>query len=250
VHPQQPQLEPEIEPIWLAAVDDAGLNPEECLIYVLDGRKSETGYSGWHFADGSLIHENEDLGPTLNELLPEMNSEECIDAVRIVVWRDRTIEGLAGLIRHELEHALQDEAHGQKVEGLSRVAMGVLAERVGGLPGGGLLYTVIPNEFDANAAAAMFVRARYGPDRVLELLEADDEHISQDRALWRSHTPPAPIEGLPERLLAFFIAHRDLCEAYARRHDLRFDQLLDLEWHGAGAEWSRLVDEGGLALPR
>ncbi len=250
MHPQQRPLEPEIEAIWLAASEDAGLNPDECLLYVLDGAKSETGYSGWHFAHGSFIPEGDDLGPTLNALLPEMNSDECIDAVRIVVWRERTVEGLAGLIRHELEHALQDEAHGMKVEELYRLAMGVLAERVGGLPGGGLLYTVIPNEFDANAAAAMFVRARYGRDRVLELLEADDERTAQDRALWRSLTPPAPIEGLPERLLAFFIAHRDLCEAYARRHNLGFDQLLDLDWPGAGAEWRRLVDAGGLALPR
>lgn len=246
MHPRQQELEPEIEAIWIAAVEDADLNPNSCLLYLLDGRTSETGYSGWHFADGILIHEGEDFGPTLNALLPEMNSEWCIDAVRIVVWRDRTIEGLAGLIRHELEHALQDEAHGQAVEGLYRLAMGVLAERVGGLPGGGLLYTVIPNEFDANAAGAMFVRARYGPDRVCELLEARDE----DSALFRSHTPPAPIDGLPDRLLAFLIAHRDLSEAFARRHDFRFDQLLDLEWRGAGAAWRQLVDEGGLAMPR
>jgi hypothetical protein len=250
VHPRQPPLEPEIEAIWIAAVEDAGLAADDCLLYLLDGSKSETDYSGWHFAHGILIPEGEDLGPTLNELLPEMNSEECIDAVRIVVWRDRTIEGLAGLIRHELEHALQDAAHGQKLEELYRLAMYVLAVRVGGLPGGGLLYTVIPNEFDANAAAAMFVRDRYGSGRIIELLEADDEHIAQDRALWRSLTPPAPVEGLPERLLAFFITHRDLCEAYARSQNFRFDQLLSNHWPGAGAEWRRLVDEGGLALPR
>jgi hypothetical protein len=175
VHPQQRPLEPEIEAIWIAALEDAVLNPDECLLYVLEGRQSETGYLGWHFADGILIHENEDLGHAVNDLLPEMNSDECIDAVRIVVWRERTIEGLAGLIRHELEHALQDEAHGQKVEELYRLAMYVIGERVSGLPGSGLLYTMIPNEFDANAAAAMFVRARYGPERVRELLEARDD---------------------------------------------------------------------------
>jgi len=105
---------------------------------------------------------------------------------------------------------------------------------------------VIPNELDANAAAAMFVRARYGRDRVLELLEAKDE----DSALFRSHVGPAPIEGLPERLLAFFISQRELCEEYARTQNFRFDQLLDHHWRGAGAVWRRLVDEGGFALPR
>lgn len=246
MHPQQRPLEPEIEAVWIAAVEDAGLNPAECLLYVLDGSKSETGYSGSHFTAGILIYENEHLGPTINGLLGEMNSEECIDAVRIVVWRDRTIEGLAGLIRHELEHALQNAVHGLKVEELYHLAMYVLAVRVGDLPGSGLLYTVIPNELDANAAAAMFVRARYGADRVHELLEARDE----DSALFRSHVRPAPIEGLPVRLLAFFISQRELCEEYARRQGFRFDQLLDHHWRGAGAAWRQLVDEGGLSLPR
>jgi hypothetical protein len=179
-------------------------------------------------------------------LLPVLNSEECIDAVRVVVWRTRTIEGQAGLIRHELEHALQNAAHGLKVEELYHLAIYVLAVRVADLPGSGLLYTTIPNELDANAAAAIFVQARYGRDRIHELLEARDE----DSALFRSHVGPAPIEKLPERLLAFFISHRELCEEYARRQGFRFDQLLDHHWRGAGAAWRELVDEGELAMPR
>jgi hypothetical protein len=246
VHPRQRPLEPQVEAIWIAGVEDARLSPDECLLYVLEGRQSETGYSGWHFPRGIHAYEAHDVGQAVDELLGELNSDECIDAVRILVWRDRTIEGVAGLIRHELEHALQNEAYGQRVDDLCRLAMGVLAERVGGLPGSGLLYTVIPNELDANAAAAMFVRARFGHDRVRELLEARDE----DSALLRSHTGPAPIGGLPERLLAFFIAHRDLCEGFARRHDFRFEQLLDRDWPSAGAAWRELVDDGGLAMPR
>jgi len=139
VHPQQRRLEPEVEAIWLAAIEDAGLAPDACLLYVLDGPKSETGYSGTHFTAGILIYENEHLGATINGLLAEMNSEGCIDATRIIIWRDRTIEGLAGLIRHELEHALQNAAHGLKVEELYHLAMYVLAVRVGDLPGSGLL---------------------------------------------------------------------------------------------------------------
>ena len=76
----------------------------------------------------------------------------------------------------------------------------MLFVRVNGLPGNGLLYTIIPNELDANAAAAMFVRARYGHERIVELLEARDE----DSAAFRSLVGPASLETLPERLLAFF----------------------------------------------
>lgn len=246
MHPQQRALEPELEDIWVAAVEDASLNPDQCLLYVLDGAESETGYSGWHLARGIHINDAEQFGAAVNELLPELNAEECINAVRIVAWRERTIEGLAGLIRHELEHAVQDEAYGERIEQLYHLALAVLAERVGGLPGSGLLYTIIPNEFDANAAAAMFVRGRYGDERVQALLEARDN----DSALFRSLRGPAPLETLPERLLAFFIAHRDLCEAYAARRGFGFHQLLDLHWSGADDVWRELVDEGGLAVPR
>jgi hypothetical protein len=58
MHPQQRALDPEIEAIWIAAVDDAGLDTDECLLYVLDGSQSETGYSGLHFTAGILIYEN------------------------------------------------------------------------------------------------------------------------------------------------------------------------------------------------
>jgi hypothetical protein len=246
VHPQQRPLDPQIEEIWLDAVADAGLDPNECLLYVLDGTKSETGYSGWHLQRGLHIYEAEQFGADVNASLPELNSKDCIGAVRVIIWRDRTIEGLAALIRHELEHAVQNEAHGQRVEGLYRLAMSVLAVRVGGLPGGGLLYTTIPNELDANAAAAKFVRARFGEARILELLTMRDG----DSGAFRSLVGPAPVETLPERLLAFLLAYRDLCEAYATAREFSFPQLIDLEWPGAGAVWRRLVDGGQFALPR
>src|SRR5438034_1262997 len=139
MHPRQHPLEPEIEAIWLAAIEDAGLEPNECLLYVFDGAKSKTGYSGWHLQRGLYIHEEE---------------------------------------------------------------------------------------------------------RILELLEARDE----DSGGFRSHVGPAPIETLPERLLAFFMTHRDLCEIYAEQQGFRFGQLLDVHWNGAGAVWRQFIDEDGLAV--
>jgi hypothetical protein len=124
--------------------------------------------------------------------------------------------------------------------------MRVLAMRVGGLTGGGLLYNTIPNELDANAAAAMFVRARYGAARINELLDARHE----DSALFRSLVGPGPVESLPERLFGFFIGHRDLCERFAAAAGFPFTQLLDLEWNGVGALWRDTVDADALALPR
>lgn len=244
MHAQQSQLDPQIETVWLAAVEDAGRDPDECLLYLFAGVKSETGYSGWHFQRGLHIDEADHFGAAVNAVLPELNSDECVDAVRIIVWRDRTVEGLAAVIRHELEHAVQNEAHGPGVEGLYHLALQVLAVRVNELPGSGLLYTTIPNELDANAAAAIFVRTRYGAGRIFELLEARDE----DSAAFRSLVGPASLDTLPERLLAFFITHRDLCEAYAHEQGFAFWQLLNAHCKGAGAAWRQLVDQGGLAV--
>jgi hypothetical protein len=245
VHPEQPALEPEIEEIWLAACADAGLDPADCLLYVLDGTQSQTGYSGMHFQRVLRVYESEQFGDDINAMLDELNADERIDATRILVWRDRTIEGLAALIRHELEHAVQNDANGLRVEGLYHLAMRVLAVRVGGLNGGGLLYTTIPNELDANAAAAMFVRARYGDVRINQLLDARDE----DSALFRSLVGPGPLESLPERLFGFFIGHRDLCERFAADAGFPFRQLLNLEWNGAGTLWQDTVAADALTLP-
>lgn len=246
MHPEQRPLEQEIEEIWLAACGDAGLNPDDCLLYLLDGRQSETGYGGMHSQYTLRIYESEHFGADINALVGELNAEERIDATRILVWRERTIEGLAGMIRHELEHAVQNEENGLRVEDMYHLAIRVLALRVGGLAGGGLLYTTIPNELDANAAAAMFVRGRYGDEQITALLDARDD----DSALFRSLIGPGPLESLPERLFGFFVSYRDLCERFAVEAGFDFATLLDLEWHGAGAVWRETVAAGTLTLPR
>jgi hypothetical protein len=198
------------------------------LLHVFNARQSESGYSGWRH-----IYQADHFGAEVSALLRDLNSDECIDAIRVLVWRDRTTEGLAAVIRHELEHAVQNEAHGQSVERLYHLALQVLAVRVNGLPGNGFLYTIIPNELDANAAAAIFVRTRYGRERIIELLEARDE----DSAAFRSLVGPAPVDTLPERLLA-------------AQQGFAFWQLLDDSWPGSGAVWRELVDQSGLMLPR
>jgi hypothetical protein len=246
MHPEQQQLEPAIEELWLAACADAGLDPDECLLYVFRGFESQTGYGGIHFRKHRRLYESADLGDDINALIPELNTPERIDATRILVWLDRTPAGLAGMIRHELEHAVQAAAHDNDVEELYHLARRVLALRVGELAGGGRLYQSIPNELDANAVAAKFVRARYGNDRIDALLKADD----RDGGLFRSLVGSAPVETLPERLLAFFLVHRDLCERYALEAGFEFATLINLSWPGAGQVWRDVVGDGGFALPR
>jgi hypothetical protein len=94
----------------------------------------------------------------------------------------------------------------------------------------------------------MFATQQYGRGRVVELLRNND----RDGAALRSNVGPEPIETLPERMLAFMIANRGLCDLYADRHGngLTFSQMLNAEWPGAGDVWRELVDDGGLVVPR
>jgi hypothetical protein len=43
MHPRQGELPPEIEDVWLAALEDADIDPDEALLYKLDG-ESGNGY--------------------------------------------------------------------------------------------------------------------------------------------------------------------------------------------------------------
>jgi hypothetical protein len=137
----------------------------------------------------------------------------------------------------------QYDLHRQQLAELSGVAEHVIAEPVGDLPGGGFLYQVIPAEMDANAAAAVFVRGRYGDDRINELLKEGDK----DGSAFRSLVGPAAIDTLPERTIRFLATMPDLCDRYAESADLSFSALLRAHWPGAELIYERLVKD---KLPR
>jgi hypothetical protein len=224
MHPRQPDLPHDIEEVWLAALADAQIDADDALLYLLDGEQGSNGY-GARYLHRHLHIYPEGEAEEIHPLLDEMNDGACIDAYRIVVFRDRNIEGIAALIRHELEHARQRDVHGQPLMELSGIAENVISERVGGLKGGAFLYQTIPVEMDANAAAASFVRARYGADRIDELLRAGDK----DSAAFRSLVGPPPLETLPDRMIRYFATMPDLCHRFAalRTNYSSFGELLN-----------------------
>jgi hypothetical protein len=245
MHPRQQPLTREVEEVWLAALADVEIDANEALLYLIDGEKGSNGYSGRYLYRHREIHRDEEADE-IHPLLDEMNSDDCIDAHRIVVFKDRTLEGLTAGIRHELEHARQYGSFGQPLMEFYGLAEHVIAERVGGLCGGAFLYQVIPVEFDANAAAAAFVRRHFGAERIDALLRDGDK----DGAAFRSLVGAPELDTLPERMLFFFATMPDLCQRVADNNGFRFDQLLDLHWRGAGAVYERLLDDEHLKLPR
>ncbi|MFN2470571.1 MAG: hypothetical protein ABR583_06205 [Gaiellaceae bacterium] len=102
-----------------------------------------------------------------------------------------------------------------------------------------------PIEIDANAASARFAWQRYGADVCRPLCEP----VTHNGALFRSHTPPAPLETLPKRMLAFLLQFADLCERVAARRGRPFADLLEEAWPGAAEVWAAL-DEIALGPPR
>ncbi len=245
MHPRQPHLEPPLGAILEAALADAGYNDDEAILYVFDETESETGFEAMTYPRNRYVNAGEI--PEVAPLLREMNHDDVRPAVRIAVFvGEQSEEGCAAIIRHELEHGRQNDLFDDRLLGLYNVAHNVLKVKVGGLAGSSLAYTLMPIELDANAAGAMFATARYGRNRIVQLLRDGD----RSAAALRSNVGPEPIETLPERMLAFLVANRGLCEAYADSVRFSFDEILEANWPGAGVVWRRLVDEGGLALPR
>ena len=137
--------------------------------------------------------------PGDHEFIPAVgwaNSVPIRDLARVMVWVGRTPEGVAGLMRHELEHTVQIAAH-RGVEHLHERAVEVLQERCGT----GKSYNAIPMELDANRAAARFLRRRYGPDRLRQLVSDGDV----DSACFRPTADPDGLDTLVARMNAFIL---------------------------------------------
>lgn len=141
------------------------------LLWQLDGCQSQGGERARSITRHIEVEAGEGW-PELTPYLGALNDPEALHGYRIVVFSDGAIEGVAAAIRHELEHAIQVDVHGPRLVGLHDVAVAVIGERVGELPGGARLYQAIPDEMDADAAAARFVLTRYGPERINALLVA------------------------------------------------------------------------------
>jgi hypothetical protein len=110
MHQRQPPISPAVETLWLAALADAEIDPAHALLYCFPGSDCG-GTSAQTWLHSIQIAPSPDL-IDVTPVLSNMNSDSCIDAYRVALWTDRRIEGIAALLRHELEHARQLDAHG------------------------------------------------------------------------------------------------------------------------------------------
>jgi hypothetical protein len=153
-----------------------------------------------------------------------------------VDWDDPEQEAvLAGFLRHEIRHAEQWDELGQDFFDLYDLAELVCQWKVGGLPGGGILYGLIPAEMDANAAAAKFLRERR-PEAINMVLNSDCN------ALARSNTDPGPLTDLPTKMIAFLYLLREVADDPTRSQGITFGQRLRRVSERAARTWTALSD--------
>jgi hypothetical protein len=189
--------------IWEAAVRDAGLAISDVALVWRLGQPRPTGQEAASWRPNSIIDPEFDDDDEFAELLDWANSATIRPLRRVLVWTGRTPEGVAGLLRHELEHTIQLAAH-PELDRLHRRAREELMIR----GATGKSYNAVPMEVDANRAAARFLRGRYGADRLQQLVAYGDK----DAACFRPTMDPEPLDTLVERMRAFIldVKRRDL----------------------------------------
>lgn len=150
---------------------------------------------------------------------------------------------LAGLIRHELQHAAQTDAD-PDLEELHQLAEDVAA--VAQPPElSGTIYNTIPMETDANAAGHHFLITRY--DRTDVNLVAVE--FPSDPVL-RAGNVAVDLSDLRVQMIDWFVEHRQLCREYGQAvsshpeigSDRSFASILNRCSSGAGNDWLRRID--------
>jgi hypothetical protein len=148
-------------------------------------------------------------------MLVEANSPEHKHKYRIAIEVDAGDEDpvslaiFAGKLRHELRHAEQQIVCGAQLGQLSAFACKLVEWKVGGLPESGTLYNLMPDELDANAASAVFLREHYLP-QVAGVLGSDHAVLAL------SKTAPGRLTHLSAKTVCFIFELREVAEEHAR----------------------------------
>lgn len=226
---------------WREALADAGVDEAECHLITCPGAPV-TGYAkAVIFAKGTILNGAADEGGIVVTAakLKEANDDANVWRHRIAVLEDIDSEDenelayVAGVLRHEIEHAKQREKNEEAfgLTDLVRQVVGLVesedSERYRDL------INSSPIEADANAAAARYVRERYAGS-VSALMAGPDHYLVDATA------PPGDPSTLIRRTVDFLWQFRDICDDPARLPDGRgFADILESNapGFGAGALW-------------
>lgn len=222
-----------IDQIWRLARENAAFSADEVHVYVLPGAKRGE-YWAMYFKPGDWLVFDENFPFSSNQLDDANGSALMLH--RVAVYAGAQEPEVAGLMRHELEHAVQQRHYGDASWLVYERTLGALGRRYGNRPGSGVIYNSVPVERDANAAAAAHVIPTYGPlpEAVLE-----GEHS----VLFRFPEGPLPLDTLGLRSLAFAAVHADAFEAELAAHSDALEDLFDEVVDHAVERWGRAAND-------
>jgi hypothetical protein len=225
---------------WLAALDDAAFAVEQVRLYPFLGEPA-AGNHAFYITPGQKVRFDPNFPDNVGGQIEDAN--EHLDHHRIAVWYDAPRRAVLGAqLRHELEHARQQAAHGNKIFDLNDLILSVLGVKLEGLKGGGQLYNANPIEVDANAASARFAWSRYGERKARALANPNTELGLKYGVLFRSLTASTPLETLPKRMLVFLFQFNDLCVAFAQKVGRPFEEMLAEAWPAMPEAWGKLQE--------
>ena len=180
---EQPRLKKWLELIWVDALEHAHLQADSLRLLPVKAKS----FAGWAAA-GYPPNQFVDATEHGLEFWNDVPQRTRFHRIVLPIWRSRP--GIAGLVRHELEHVRQLESDPSlaalHADALQRVLVS------------GASYQCIPMEADANAAGSTFARARYGNRRVEERIGLQD----RDCAVLRPAGPP-DLATLSQRMRDF-----------------------------------------------
>ena len=239
--PTEVEIEAGIWAEWPKALKHAGFDHSQAHLWLGRGPHDEQVGAHWYIPVMNIEGEH-----GLNEKqLAEAHTDELRGRHRVVVYpeydfngkqekvSDETIIPLFGaMLRHELQHGIQQEASGNEVLFLDGAIVDeILATKVKKLPGGAALRNTKPLEQDANDAAASYLRAHH-PAVVKTILQEPCGHLA------RSLIGPEDPATLLTRTVCFLYAHRDICRQAS--DDIPFEQRLAVYDERAAALWKEL----------
>ena len=192
VHPASPPED--VVRAWDLALADAAIESSDAALIWRCGKPRPEGQQAASWRRDTVIDPEFDDDHEFIAMLTWANSDAIRPLRRVMIWTERTPEGLAGLLRHELEHTIQiafdvelEHLHSPRVRG-TRQARRDRQE-----------LNAIPMEVDANRAAARFLHRHFDADRLAQLVIARDENA----ACFRSMMEPESLDTLGGRMRTF-----------------------------------------------
>jgi hypothetical protein len=235
----QAELLNAIEAEWPKTVQDAGLSDETLFLCHTDHSPARLRESPAQWFPPEL--EAKELDDFPREHREKADSESMWERHRIVVrlsydypsgLKLDTTQALVGaVLRHELEHACQHEDCPALYGLIFEVVLPVLSQAFGGACPNTII-NCMPNELDANAAAARYLRVHH------------PRHIAAIRAtIWPDLTQmqpnPQSTSTLFSRMVAFLYLFREAAEQWA--HPGSFGDSIEWKSEEAAAVWGRLA---------